>query len=1139
MNPESSNTTPDSPLNDDYDQIRAKRLAKMMGGSSSGSGSGASSANASAASVAASASTSASPAPPKPKVVAAAAGPKPSSTSSSTTPLKKPSTPPSAAVELNEQTAAQKDYVFLPALVADLAQEGLNTTLFAPDSPDRIIHARLSRPENTSLPLSASKNPPLFDYLVGAWKRCREAQRRVIGIKEKLSTTSSGALNAAGVDVVVVGKLVEERIAFLEEIRALVVSYAGLVVNPDMADMFPQNDEITRQGAGYIASKLLLDGFASEEQLPTEFKNEFVARFEDDGLSELMAPVINSVTASMRFQDISTDFMTPLRALGTLLANKSIASILISMPNFLPPNTAARTFELLTILGPYFAKPCVFNDEQGKVGTTYFGSAGAMSETSNRDREGQDIGPRNFGDVESAMSNLRGTISTVQTTLHGIVMALIKAGPNCREAVLKFLGEAISVNHARGRMQVDPKTVGTDGFLFNIGKVCLSLAEPITDVNFSKINLIEPHHFLRASPRLPQPPSTTMMNSDDETLASEKQQWAAQNPAAPAANFVTDVFVLTLGSLHFGYLSSVRQFQEFVKRLGEISKEVMRMKQERDSGGWASAPDRAMKEFTLKRYQTQMDAWIAHRLVMATSLLDKVTVDQIMRFYNLVMMWLIRVILVGSGKNVDGLNWAQLARGNYQGLEVIPFPAQVPATFATLPEWIFEDIVEFYLFILRFKATLLEGTLRDELLLFSVAMLQSPAYIKNPHLKSKLVEILFYFTLPLYRSQNGEDTGPRLDTVFSTHEAAKQYLVPGIMRFYVDAEFTGASSAFYDKFNIRYNISQILKAVWQDQNHRLAVIRESGKEDFIKFANLLMNDTSYLLDESLGKLAEIHKIQDEIDDVATWNGLAQNVRDEREGVLRGLERHAQSYVGLCNETVNMFQYLTSEERVVTPFMAPYIVERLAAMLDYNLTTLVGPKCTDLKVKNPEKYRFNPKVLLTKLVDIFLHLAHRTEFVNAVAKDERSYKKDIFTRASEILSRHGLLNSRDLEALRAFVGKVEEVIRNTMVEDEELGDIPDEYLGEIAGLWFWSAEIVHVFLDPLMATLMEDPVILPTSNITVDRSTIITQLLSNPLDPFNRMPLTIDMVVPNVELKQQIDAWRKQQKSGHATPMETD
>ena len=36
-------------------------------------------------------------------------------------------------------------------------------------------------------------------------------------------------------------------------------------------------------------------------------------------------------------------------------------------------------------------------------------------------------------------------------------------------------------------------------------------------------------------------------------------------------------------------------------------------------------------------------------------------------------------------------------------------------------------------------------------------------------------------------------------------------------------------------------------------------------DSFVRFANLLMNDATFLLDESLTKLAEIHNIQNEMD----------------------------------------------------------------------------------------------------------------------------------------------------------------------------------------------------------------------------------------------------------------------------------
>lgn len=66
----------------------------------------------------------------------------------------------------------------------------------------------------------------------------------------------------------------------------------------------------------------------------------------------------------------------------------------------------------------------------------------------------------------------------------------------------------------------------------------------------------------------------------------------------------------------------------------------------------------------------------------------------------------------------------------------------------------------------------------------------------------------------------------------------------------------------------------------------------------------------------------------------------------------------------------------------------------------------------------------------------------------------------------------------------------------------------------------------------MSTLMSDPVVLPSSRVTVDRATIARHLLSDQTDPFNRSPLTMDQVRPNTELKERIQRWlaeRRQQK----------
>jgi len=48
--------------------------------------------------------------------------------------------------------------------------------------------------------------------------------------------------------------------------------------------------------------------------------------------------------------------------------------------------------------------------------------------------------------------------------------------------------------------------------------------------------------------------------------------------------------------------------------------------------------------------------------------------------------------------------------------------------------------------------------------------------------------------------------------------------------------------------------------------------------------------------------------------------------------------------------------------------------------------------------------------------------------------------------------------------------------------------------------------------------MDDPVLLPSSKMIVDRNTIETHLLSDPTDPFNRSKLTNDMLIPQADLK---------------------
>merc|ERR1712072_129971 len=125
---------------------------------------------------------------------------------------------------------------------------------------------------------------------------------------------------------------------------------------------------------------------------------------------------------------------------------------------------------------------------------------------------------------------------------------------------------------------------------------------------------------------------------------------------------------------------------------------------------------------------------------------------------------------------------------------------------------------------------------------------------------------------------------------------------------------------------------------------------------------------------------------------------------------------------------------------------------------------------------------------------------------------RSYSSDLFSEAQNIADRFGLLSAVEMKCLETFIEKLHTQVAADAKEDEMLGEIPDE------------------FLDPILSTLMEDPVTLPSSKVVLDRSTIQRHLLSDQTDPSNRSKLTPDMLVPELELKSKIEQWLKDQRT---------
>ena len=85
----------------------------------------------------------------------------------------------------------------------------------------------------------------------------------------------------------------------------------------------------------------------------------------------------------------------------------------------------------------------------------------------------------------------------------------------------------------------------------------------------------------------------------------------------------------------------------------------------------------------------------------------------------------------------------------------------------------------------------------------------------------------------------------------------------------------GGSNEFFDKFSIRYHVSVILKQLWEHPTHQVSIKIESANTQdnasFMRFINMLINDTTFLLDESLDALKAIRDTQEAMRDKETWD----------------------------------------------------------------------------------------------------------------------------------------------------------------------------------------------------------------------------------------------------------------------------
>lgn len=845
------------------------------------------------------------------------------------------------------------------------------------------------------------------------------------------------------------------------ETKSQAVAYASRVLDGTLTQY--------RHG---VNNSLLLPYLLSRSIFPV-FLEQLVDLSEcDNRTCNIFEPVLLNLSHVVRSLALDKDdSREPLNLLAELCDMKTgntrpICTLMTQLSNWLPQAITGNSgleLQKLCFLGPMFSLS-VFAEESTKVVDAFFPEPKVTP-----------------SEMKFISDTLRMRLEDTRQSLYRVMYSLL-LNSSSKDSALQFFKVVLEQNIKRSQMQANLLLVSRDGFMLNMLSVLQLLS---VKISVDKVDSFYPHN--------PKAKVNFAECSRFRASAQDAKDWTDKLASDPGhkwqdPKFPTECFFLTLHCHHLSIIPIVHKYQRVLRAVREYQHLIDEL--EKSESVWTGTAAERQNQTLLKRWKLDVKRYQKCKLCMDVAILDPLLLTRCFNFYNQVAQLILGIVAPDAKRGI-----------------ILPLPEEAPMLFATLPDYFLEDIADFCLFVIQFYPPAANSAYLDDILVLLIVFTCNSHYITNRYLVAKLIEVM-YFVNPQVQQLT-----PKLSDAILHHPMAYDHLVPGLMKFYSDVETTGANSEFYDKFNIRYHISIIYKTLWEIPEHQGKIVDEaSNGRYFVKFVNMLMNDTTYLLDESMETLKRIRELQDLMDNQTEWDKLNTEQKQSKQKQLSQDERQCRSYLTLASETVEMFNYLT--EKIQEPFLIPELADRLAAMLNFNLQQLCGPKCNNLRVQNPEKYNWEPKKLLNSMTGIYLHLDSSANFAEAIANDERSYRKELFDDAMLRMSKACIKTETEIEQFRNLQEKVEELVIEKQRAEIDYGEIPDE------------------FRDPLMDTLMTDPVLLP-SGTNMDRKVILRHLLNSQTDPFNRQPLTESQLVANPELREQINKWiagRRQQLS---------
>ena len=295
-------------------------------------------------------------------------------------------------------------------------------------------------------------------------------------------------------------------------------------------------------------------------------------------------------------------------------------------------------------------------------------------------------------------------------------------------------------------------------------------------------------------------------------------------------HFITHCFYITHHCLTVGLIPVLRRYERLAQASRRIQAVVQRIQMSNDP--------------TLQRALEGASVHLNLVYSLKTLLTHAQFMDAVMAVYGGTAEWLGQLVL-------DSSDLQLLVAG-----KGFPVTDTILLKIQHLPEAPVSSLASFAQFVKKFyfdEVSFNNKEYAHQFVTFISVFLGSNKLISNPHLRAELVELL---SLIIPQEDSVHDYHASISELFHSHKIASDLLIRALLQVFVDIENSGDNEINISfKFSYRLPIYDVLKYLWPFPEYKRSInvlCEESDTEIeppvFLKFLNLLVNDSTLLLD---------------------------------------------------------------------------------------------------------------------------------------------------------------------------------------------------------------------------------------------------------------------------------------------------